>query len=131
MAQNHGLTLQYLVVKSFRPSLWYLEKIGRMATAVCFWHTPESRDFAWQEFPLQTSCEAVACKTVLNNHQSLIIISIYRPPNSYSQYFESIYSLVHDITLENPKSIVWIGGDFIYPISTGLITLFCLPSIPL
>ena len=40
-----------------------------------------TRDFAWQELALQTSCEAVACKTVLNNHQSLIIISIYRPPN--------------------------------------------------
>ena len=74
-----------------------------------------ARDFAWQELPLQTSCEAVACKTVLNNHQSLIIISIYRPPNSDSQYFESICSLVHDIMLENPKSIVWISGDFNLP----------------
>ena len=74
-----------------------------------------SRDFAWQEFPLQTGCEAVACKTVLNNHQSLIIISIYRPPNSDSQYFESICSLIHDIMLENPKSIVWIGSDFNLP----------------
>ena len=74
-----------------------------------------TRDFAWQDLALQTSCEAVACKTALINHQSLIIISIYRPPNSDSQYFESICSLIHDIMLENPKSIVWIGGDFNLP----------------
>ena len=64
---------------------------------------------------MQTSCEAVACKTVLKMHQSLIVISIYRPPNNDVQYLESVCSLVQNIMLDNPKAIVWIGGDLNLP----------------
>ena len=38
--------------------------------------------FSWQEIHLQTDCEIVASKLILSNYQSLIVIALYRPPNS-------------------------------------------------
>ena len=74
-----------------------------------------NRTTAWQEISFQTNCEVIACKTVLNQQQDLIIMSIYRLPNRDYEYLESLCLLIHDVVSKNPKSAIWIGGDLNLP----------------
>jgi len=50
-------------------------------------------------------------KISLHNSKSLIVGSIYRPPNSDINYMEKIKSTVDNVLRKNRTSVVWLGGD--------------------
>ena len=66
------------------------------------------------EISLNTTCEIVACKIELHTH-SLIICGVYRPPNNDDIYLNELCKTLHEIVLENPRSPIWIAGDFNFP----------------
>ena len=54
-------------------------------------------------------------KISLHNNKSLIVGSIYRPPNSDINYMEKIKSTVDNVWRKNRTSVVWLGGDINLP----------------
>ena len=58
--------------------------------------------------------DAVACRLDLSHH-SLIIIAVYRPPNSDFIYLQSLCYSIQEVIDSNPHSTVWIAGDLNLP----------------
>ena len=75
-----------------------------------------SKDFCWQSIPIKSSCDAevVAFKLELKN-SLLIVIGVYRPPNSDLIYLQSLCQTIEDIIKENPVTTIWLGGDINLP----------------
>lgn len=70
--------------------------------------------FISEEIPLKTLCEIVACRIHLRNN-SLILLSVYRPPNKDYAYLEEFCSIISSIILSNPNDIIWLAGDVNFP----------------
>ena len=70
--------------------------------------------FISEEIPLKTLCEIVACRIHLRNN-SLILLSVYRPPNKDYAYLEEFCSIISSIILSNPNNIIWLAGDVNFP----------------
>jgi hypothetical protein len=47
----------------------------------------------------------------IDNNKSLIVGSIYRPPNSDINYMDKIKSTVDNVLRKNRTSVGWLGGD--------------------
>ena len=62
------------------------------------------------------SCDAevIACKLELKS-SLLIVIGVYRPPNSDLIYLQSLCQTIEDIIKENPVATIWLGGDINLP----------------
>ena len=58
--------------------------------------------------------DIVACKLELRS-LSVIIIAVYRPPNSDFTYLQSLYYNIQQIIDSNPYSTVWVAGDINLP----------------
>ena len=67
------------------------------------------------EYPLTTDCDIISCKLVLSNNQSVVLCSVYRPPNSTLQYLEEVTANLNTIIVNNPDTPIWIAGDFNLP----------------
>ena len=63
----------------------------------------------------ENDTESIFIKISLHNNKSLIVGSIYRPPNSDINYVEKIKSTVDNVLRKNRTSVVWIGGDINLP----------------
>ena len=74
-----------------------------------------SRDYSYEQLPMNTECETVFIKLKVNGNQELIIGSAYRPPSSSIQYTEDMCSLFANLEKSHKKAVVWIGGDFNLP----------------
>ena len=70
--------------------------------------------FVCEEINLSTICEIIACRVHLDNH-SLILISVYRPPDKNYAYLEELCSTIRSIILSNPNDIIWLAGDINFP----------------
>ena len=58
--------------------------------------------------------ETVYCKIKLNNN-TLIVGSVYRPPNSNADVSHKITQQLHEIHNQNKNALFWIAGDFNLP----------------
>ena len=56
--------------------------------------------------------EIVAYKVTLENHQSVIICSVYRPPD---RDFFNKYQALESLCSRHPDLPIWIGGDLNLP----------------
>ena len=54
-------------------------------------------------------CEINARKIEYDSNKSLIVISVYRPPNSSIEYSKDLSNIISDICHKNTKSTIWIG----------------------
>ena len=59
--------------------------------------------------------ESVYCKISLPNSTPLIIGSLYRPPNSTTEYMTNLCNQLSDIKTKYKNAIIWIMGDFNLP----------------
>ena len=76
-----------------------------------------SKMYNWESFGFTNSynnVEVVACKLKLNHHL-LIILAVYRPPNSDSAYLQSFCNLMQDVATDFPAATIWMGGDINLP----------------
>jgi len=62
-----------------------------------------------EKISLSTLCEIAACHVSLSS-KSLILISVYRPPNN-NQYLSDLCSTIDSIINSNPNDIIWLAGD--------------------
>ena len=71
-----------------------------------------SRNFCWQSVPIKTSCnvEVVGCQLELKN-SSLIVVGVYRSPNSDFMYLQTMCHVIQDIVKENSAATIWMGED--------------------
>jgi len=73
--------------------------------------------YNWDSLPLDNAdnnVEAVACKLQLKNNM-LIIMAIYRPPNSDFTYLQSMCQLIQGVVFNYPNATIWVGGDLNLP----------------
>ena len=63
---------------------------------------------------IDSLCELVACKFDQTDNP-LVICSVYRPPSSNIEYLDCMCKDLQSITLTNPSSTMWIGGDLNLP----------------
>jgi len=57
----------------------------------------------------------VFTKVSLDKNKTLIIGSIYRPPNSSETYTEDLCSTIENIKKSYKNAVIWIGGDLNLP----------------
>ena len=67
------------------------------------------------QIPLSDTTESVACKVQTNNGDTLIILTVYRPPNRDLLYMQNLCKLIEDLYIAHKESIIWIAGDFNLP----------------
>jgi len=67
------------------------------------------------QIPLSTTLEAGACKIKLRDNKSLIVLTVYRPPNRDFMYMHRLSQLMADLCSKHRDSISWITGDFNLP----------------
>ena len=64
---------------------------------------------------VNSDCE-ILCRSIQNpDGDPVIVMSIYRPPNSSKEHALDMLNAVRDICKRYPKSILLIGGDFNLP----------------
>ena len=63
---------------------------------------------------IQTICDIVSCKVDLQQ-STLLIISVYRPPNNDITYMENLCGTIENLILNHPNSTIWIAGDINLP----------------
>jgi len=62
------------------------------------------------QIPLHSQC---AFRINLSDGQTLIILTLYRPPNREVQYMENICKVIEYLCIEN--AVLWVTGDFNLP----------------
>ena len=70
-------------------------------------------DYISELIDTENDTESIYIKISLYNNKSLIVGSIYRPPNSDINYVEKIKSTVDNVLRKNRTSVVWLGGDIV------------------
>ena len=58
----------------------------------------------------EASCEVIAMK-VSCAHNSLIVVALYRPPNSDCNYAVRLTDSMESIAKKYPKEVIWMGSD--------------------
>ena len=73
--------------------------------------------YSWKEINIHKacSCELIASKLELNQRESLIVISAYRPPNTDLTYLESMCNCLNELVDKNPNAVIWFAGDINLP----------------
>jgi hypothetical protein len=66
-------------------------------------------DYISELIDTENNTESIFIKISLHNNKSLIVGSIYRPPNSDINYMEKIKSIVDNVLRKNRTSIVSYG----------------------
>jgi len=64
---------------------------------------------------IDSSAEIVACKITLVNRQSVIICSVYRPPNRDVAAMENLCQALESLCSRYSDLPIWIGGDINLP----------------
>ena len=59
---------------------------------------------------IQTEVGIVAAK-ILNENQSIIVASIYRPTDNNQAYTDELTSSITKLCVDNPGAAIWIAGD--------------------
>ena len=74
-------------------------------------------NFVFEPLSINTTCEicAVRVKISSSHDDSLILISIYRPPNRDLVYHESLCNAISDIVSGYPRSAIYCAGDINLP----------------
>ena len=67
------------------------------------------------QIPCDTLCELIWVQLHASNHQSIILGSFYRPPNSSSSVLDDLSDSVQQIQRQFPNAIFLLGGDFNIP----------------
>ena len=68
-----------------------------------------------REILLTTRCEVVASLITLDNSQSLIVCSVYRPPNNDVSYLQQLCCDLEGLVNKHPNTQIWIAGDLNLP----------------
>ena len=92
----------------------FLGKIDYKVTVVCFWLVVPHllvMNYVSYDAPI----EAVVCKFTFKNNQSLIVCSVYRPPDRILEAMESLCQLFESICSTYPETPIWITGDMNLP----------------
>eukprot|EP00057_Strongylocentrotus_purpuratus_P027291 XP_011681765.1 PREDICTED: uncharacterized protein LOC589552 [Strongylocentrotus purpuratus] len=72
-------------------------------------------DLTYNTLQIQDEGEHVYIKLSFGKDVSLIVGALYRPPNSDTQYMDKICSTIEELSVQNRKAVLWIGGDFNLP----------------
>lgn len=67
------------------------------------------------ELPNDSPVEVVSCKFTFTNNQSLIVCSVYRPPNNDLETIENLCNLFESLCVTYPDTPIWIAGDMNLP----------------
>ena len=62
------------------------------------------------QITIHSDSEIVAAK-IINDKQSIVLASLYRPTNNDLEYMESLNSAIGQLCKNNPGAVVWIAGD--------------------
>ena len=78
------------------------------------------------QIPSGTLCKLVWVQLHTSDHQSIILGSFYRPPNSPPSVPDDLPDSVQQIQRQFPNAIILLGGDFNIPgIDWTLCSLTC------
>ena len=61
---------------------------------------------------LPYTTESVACKIQAEADKTLIVLTVYRPPNRDEVYMQNLCKLIEDLYIKYKEAIFWITGDF-------------------
>jgi len=73
------------------------------------------KSFPCTRLPVTTTCEVLVCKISLTNNRVLIIMTIYRPPNTDNNYMQSLCKTIEEIYCTYTNAVIWITGDVNLP----------------
>ena len=68
-----------------------------------------------KEISIDLLTEIVACQLMLANKPSLIICSVYRPPDRDVENIENLCKAFESLCLTHPDIPIWIAGDLNLP----------------
>ena len=58
------------------------------------------------------SAAPVACTVQLVDNKSLVVLTVYRPPNRDITYMHNLCKVIEDLYIKYEDSIIWITGNF-------------------
>ena len=67
------------------------------------------------ELSINSPTEVVSCKFTFTNNQSLIVCSVYRPPNSNLETMMNLCKLFESLCTTYSDTPIWIAGDMNLP----------------
>ena len=74
------------------------------------------KKFSSEFINISTDTELCAVKIKKpTSSDTLILISVYRPPNRDTYYHQSLCNAIHNIVIEHPKSAIYYAGDLNLP----------------
>jgi hypothetical protein len=68
-----------------------------------------------QDLEIKSDCEIVGTRIKYSKNTSLIVISVYRPPNNDETYAHAFANTIIDICNKYTKDTIWVGGDMNLP----------------
>jgi len=76
-----------------------------------------NKSYSWTEINYfsNCSCDLVVSKLEISHGESLIVVSVYRPPNSDLVYLDSMCSCLVNLIDDNPNAVVWFARDINLP----------------
>ena len=60
-------------------------------------------------------CELIASELELSRSESLIVVSVYRAPNTNLRYLELMCYCLNDSADKNPNAVIWFAGGVNLP----------------
>ncbi|XP_071492986.1 uncharacterized protein [Diadema antillarum] len=73
------------------------------------------RDLVYNIIKVCDEGEQVYIKLSFGKGVSLVVGAVYRPPGNDVQYLDNVCSTIEELSLQNKKAVLWIGGDFNLP----------------
>ena len=78
-----------------------------------FFACHSSINCSWISLPNTT--ESVTCKIQAEADKTLLVLTVYRPPNTDEVYMQNLCKLIEDLYIKYKEAIIWITGDFNLP----------------
>ena len=72
-------------------------------------------NFYCSQIDVSTPCEAIACKIDLSKNGRLIVLTVYRPPNSDRENMHNLCQFIKEIHNKYIDDVIWITADFNLP----------------
>ena len=72
--------------------------------------------YSWKEIDTSNyPCELITSELELSRSESLIVVSVYRAPNTDLRYLELMCHCLNDLADKNPNAVIWFAGDVNLP----------------